>query len=139
MAREADSALLCHERCLPDRGAQIGMTGPRSPVALELARHLLERETSDTADAARAGVAMQQAYTRISENLRRSVGEDGYRALLARALARTASDQPVLKHIPLGDASGIHLDVVTAVEGHGSAAVGTALESLVAALVEILS
>jgi hypothetical protein len=82
---------------------------------------------------------MQQAYTRVSETLRRSVGEDGYNALLSRALARTESEKTLLKEIRRNDAAGIHLDVAAAVDGHGAATVAAALESLLAALVEILS
>jgi hypothetical protein len=115
------------------------MTTPESPPARELARHLLEGDTAEMTEVAAAGASMHRAYARVAENLRRSVGEDGYRALLARAFARTEREQPVLKHIPRGDAAGTHLDIVSAVEGHGIVAVGTALESLVAALVEILS
>lgn len=114
------------------------MTTPESQAARELARHLLERETAGTTETGRRGAAMQRACTRVSETLRRSVGEDGYSALLARALARTESEQPVLKGIRRGDAVGIHLDVATAVDGHGAASVWTALESLLAALVDIL-
>jgi hypothetical protein len=114
------------------------MTIPGSPAAREMARQLLERETAGTTDVAR-GAAMQRAWTRVAETLRRSVGEDGYSALLARALARLEAEQPVLKDIRRSDASGIHLDVAATVEGHGAATVGAALESLLAALVEILS
>jgi len=115
------------------------MTSPESPAARELARQLLERETAGTTDMARPGAAMQRAYTRVSETLRRSVGEDGYSALLSRALARTESEQALLKEICRNDAAGIHLDVAAAVENHGAANVAAALESLLAALVEILS
>jgi hypothetical protein len=115
------------------------MTSPESPAARELARHLLERETAGATEAAKLGAAMQRAYARVSETLRRSVGEDGYSALLSRALARTESEQALLKEIRRNDAAGIHLDVAAAVEGHGPATVAAALESLLTALVEILS
>jgi len=114
------------------------MTTLQSPAARELARQLLERETGGVTEAAGLGAAMQRACVRVSDNLRRSIGEDGYRALLARALARTESAQPVLKHIRRTDAVGIHLDVTPAIEGHGPVAVGMALEALLAALVDIL-
>jgi hypothetical protein len=114
------------------------MTTPESPAARELARQLLERETGGVTEGAWLGAAMQRACARVSDNLRCSVGEDGYHALLARALARTEPAQPVLKHIRRTDAAGIHLDVAPAVEGHGPVAVEMALESLLAALVDIL-
>jgi hypothetical protein len=81
---------------------------------------------------------MQRAFARVSDNLRRSLGEDGYRALIGRAVARTQSDQPVWTAIRYTEL-GIDLDVVVAVERHGAAIVGAALESLVAALFDILS
>jgi hypothetical protein len=119
-------------------GANIGMTTLESPAARELARQLLERETGGVTEGAGLGAAMQRACVRVSDNLRRSIGEDGYRALLARALVRTESAQPVLKHIRRTDAAGIHLDVTPAIEGHGPVAVSMALEALLAALVDIL-
>jgi len=107
--------------------------------ARELARHLLERETAGATEAAKLPAALQRAWTRVTESLRHAVGEDGYSALLARALARTESDQPMLKDICRAAAAGIRWDVGTAVESHGATAVGAAVESLFAALVDILS
>jgi hypothetical protein len=115
------------------------MTNPGSPAVHELARQLLEREMVQTTEAAGLGAAMQRACAGVSERLRRSVGEDGYAALLARALARSEAEQPVLKNIRRDDAAGIHLDVVTAVDDYGATVVRAGLESLLAALFEILS
>ena len=115
------------------------MTSPGSPAVLELACQLLDRETSTTTEAAGLGAAMQRACARVSDRLGRSIGEDGYAALLARALARTEAERPVLKNIRRGEAAGIHLDVVTAVDDCGATAVRAGLESLLAALFEILS
>lgn len=84
------------------------------------------------------GQAMQRAFSRVSDNLRRTVGEDGYRALLGRAIAQMGSNQPVWTSTRYAG-FGIELDVVAATERHGAAAVGAALESLVAALLDILS
>jgi hypothetical protein len=114
------------------------MTTPVSSAARAMARQLLEHEEGGATEAG-LGATMQRASTRLADNLRSSVGEDGYSALLVRALARTESDHPVLKDMRRTDAVGIHLDVVGGVEGHGAAAVGAALESLLAALVDILS
>jgi len=115
------------------------MTTPVSPAAREMARQLLERERGRATEAAGLGATMQRASTRVANNLRSSVGEDGYSALLVRALARTQSDHPALKDMRRTDPTGIHLDIVGCVEAHGAAAVGAALESLLAALVDILS
>ena len=114
------------------------MTNPRS-AAREMARRLLERETTGATEAAGLAAAMQRSCTRLSENLRRSVGHDGYNALIARALLRTQTDQPVLKDIRRATDGDIQLDVVPSVERHGAATVHAALESLFAALVDILS
>ncbi len=112
---------------------------PAAPAARELARYLLEREAADTTDVASRAAAMQRAWARVSETLRRSVGEDGYHALLARALAQAEAQHPLLKNIRRADASGIRLDVITAVEGHGAVSAGAAVEALLVAIVEILS
>jgi hypothetical protein len=103
----------------------------------EVARQLLEREADS--DATQSGAATQRAFARLSENLRRSVGEDGYDALLVRAASSTESEPSVLNVIPRPDATGIDLDIVGAFEGHGPIAAGAAVESLIAALVDILS
>lgn len=115
------------------------MTSPGSPAARETARRLLERETAGLTDAAARGAALERACARVSRNLRRSVGDDGYGALLTRALASTQSEQPVLKVIRRDDGAALQLDVAAGVASHGADAVAAALEALLAAIVEILS
>ena len=58
----------------------------------EIARQMLEREAAGIAEAERLGGALQRTFARVSGNIRRSVGEDGYAALLTRAVVTTASD-----------------------------------------------
>jgi hypothetical protein len=123
----------------PFRRAHIGMTTSESPAAREMARQLLEGERADATEAAGLGATMQRTYTRVADNLQLAVGDDGYSALLVRALAQTQSDHPLLKDMRRTEPSGIQLDIVGCVEVHGAAAVGAALESLLAALVDILS
>lgn len=115
------------------------MSTHESAAACELARQLFERETVGVTPPDLLGAAMQQAWMRVSENLRQSLGDDGYHALLSRALARTEAEQPLLRHMRRSDATGIQLELVPAVEGHGADAVGAAVQSLLAALVDILS
>jgi hypothetical protein len=115
------------------------MTIPGSPEAREIARQLLERETAGVTEAAELGAAMQRACARVSEDLRRSIGNEGYDALLARALAIAEAEQPVLQRIRRVDPTGIHLHVAAGVEHHGPTAVHVALESFFARLVEVLS
>ena len=135
----AMSAMLNHAMRPPFTRAHIGMTISEFPAARAMARQLLQREMTGATAVACPAAVMQRACTRVAEKLRLSLGEDGHSALLARALARTESDHPVLTDIRRADPAGIHLDVVRGVEGYGAAAVGAALESLLATLVDILS
>ncbi len=114
------------------------MTIHGSAEARQLARRLLERETTGVTEEAALGAAMQHAYGRMSDQLRRCVGEDGFTALLARALSRTQSEWPVLKQLKRVDARRVHLDVASGVDAHGVKVVDEALESLFAAIVDIL-
>jgi hypothetical protein len=84
------------------------------------------------------GEALQASFRRVSESLRRSIGEDGYRALLARAIARTQSDPLVWTNLRYAGL-GIDVDLLAAEDRHGVGIVGAALESLVTALFDILS
>jgi hypothetical protein len=116
------------------------MTNARSSTAGELARRLLAREIAGNGERAAIAAAMQRLCTRVSENLRRSVGDDGYNALLARALMRTQPEHPALLDIRRLGENDIFLDgVVASVEIHGVPAVTAALESLLATLVDVLS
>jgi len=99
---------------------------------------MLERDAAGAAPD-RLGDALERTFTRVSGNIRRSVGEDRYAALIARAAATSISDERVLTGIPRPDAMGIDIDIATAVEAHGVLAVGASLESLLSALVDILS
>ena len=105
----------------------------------EIARQMLERDAAGATAVERPGDALERTFTRVSGNIRRSVGEDGYAALIARAAVTTISDERVLTVIPRPDAMGIDIDIATAVETHGVHAVGASLESLLSALVDILS
>ena len=105
----------------------------------EIARQMLERDAAGVTEVGPLGAALERTFTRVSTNIRRSVGEDGYAALLARAVVTAISDEPALTVIPRSDAMGVEVDIATAVEAHGVRAVGASLESLLAALVDILS
>jgi hypothetical protein len=113
----------------------------QSPTALQIARRVLARDAASGkgGEPKTVGAALQRTCLRVSENLRDSMGEDGCAALLARALARTEADHPVLRNIRRGNDGNIHLDgVVASVEAHGVAVVAAATEALLAALVDIL-
>lgn len=108
--------------------------------ARNMARQLLARETrgADQEDAVAA--ALQRLCTRVSDNLRQSVGDDGCNALVARVLRRTEPEHPVLTDIRRVTDAGIYLDRVSAgVESHGIGAVQAAIEALLAALIDVLA
>jgi hypothetical protein len=104
-----------------------------------MARRMLDRDAAGATEAERLSLALERTFARVSGNIRRSVGEDGYAALLARAVVTTESDESVLVVIARADAMGVDLDIATAVEAHGVRAVDASLESLLASLVDILS
>jgi len=110
-----------------------------SPAAQEMARRLLARETSAAREPAMVAAALQRACMRVSANLRDSMGDDGRDALLARAIARTESDHPALKDLRKLNHGAIQLDgILASVEAHGVAPVTTAIEAMLAALVDVL-
>jgi hypothetical protein len=116
------------------------MTPPESSSARDIARQLLAQSVAESDQPKDVAAAMQRVCTRASANLRRSVGDDGYNALLARSLRRTEGEHPILADIRRTSETGIHLDgVVASTETHGLPAVTAALEALLAALVDILS
>jgi hypothetical protein len=111
------------------------MAPTRSPIARDIVRQLMALESAGSDSA-----AMQRLCTRVSENLRHSVGDDGYNALLSRVHERTNGEHPALASILLVDGGAIRLgDVTGAVTAHGVDAVSVALESMFTALVEVLS
>jgi len=61
-----------------------------------MARQMLAREIGGADEPAAITAAMQRALMRVSANLRRSVGDDGYNALVARAIARTQPAHPAV-------------------------------------------
>ena len=110
-------------------------TGP-SAASRDLARRLLTRETTAT-DVASA-MPLQEAWTRIANSLRRAVGDDGFSALLVRALKSAEARHPALADISRVDDAGAQLDMAAGVEAHGVAAVAEALELVVASLIDVL-
>ena len=110
-----------------------------SSTARETARRLLQRETAGVTEEVALGAALERACTRAAGNLRRSVGDDGYSALLARAFAATPAERTLLNDLRRVDAASIDLDVATGIRNHGVDAAGAAVEALIAAIVDILS
>jgi hypothetical protein len=109
-------------------------------MALEFARQVLARDTANIEQPAAVATAMQQTLDRVSNNLRRSVGDDGYNALLARVLRATEPEHAVLLDVRRATDTDIHLDgVVASVERHGVQAVSAALEAALATLADVLA
>lgn len=104
-----------------------------------MAKRLLARETAGVVDHAALATGLERVCTRVSANLRRSVGDDGYTALLARALRITEPEHAVLTSIRRLDGEGISLDAFAEhLASHGDQAVTAALEALLTSLIDLL-
>jgi len=113
----------------------------QSPTSLQIARRLLAREKLPEGNSKPelVGATLHRTWTRLSGTLSDSMGENGADALFTRALARTESQHPALRKMFRLDEGGIHLNgVVASVESHGAAAVNSAMEALLASLIDIL-
>ena len=110
---------------------------PSSPTR-PLIRQLLAREIGAAEGPDAVGAAISGLCSRVSENLRRSLGNDGRDALLERALTRAQPQHPVLIDIGRIEKTGVSLDIVAGINTHGVSAVSAAVESLLATLADIL-
>lgn len=76
----------------------------------------------------------------MTDALRESIGDAGSDALLARAFARTERAHPSLKDLRRPGDDGIRLDGIAAsAEVHGIEPVTAAIETLIAAVIDILN
>lgn len=69
----------------------------------ELARRLLAREASDVhtkESPAGPAAAAERVFERLRAHLTRSIGAEGFRMLLARAIDRSRSEHPLLASVP---------------------------------------
>jgi hypothetical protein len=113
--------------------------GGQGPPSLRIARRVLDREAAPAGDFAPQAAVIQRALTRVSDNLRTSMGKDGSSALMTRALSRAEAKHPALKDICRLAGGDIHLDGVSAsIHVHGVAVVTAGIEALLAALLEVL-
>ena len=116
---------------------------PLSTSSARVVTHrLMAREAGDggtVSDPAPNVDALQRSCARMSANLRRSLGNDGHDALLARAVRRIELEHPVLAQLrPAG--VDVSLDSLSAsIARHGAPVVASAIEHLIASVVEILS
>jgi len=111
-----------------------GATNARS-----LARELMDREVNGELDAEALSAAIQRAVGRILGDLEGAVGADGLDALLDRAMAQAQRGHPVVASIGRAADAGMPLNIVTAIEMHGADAARAAVETVLAALVDILT
>lgn len=116
------------------------MTIPPSKAALELARRYFDRSITGSLEPAETGAALQRTLARVSENLRRAIGDDGYAALLSRAIAQTQTDHLIVG-ASRGDGSLVFaIDALTADVGtHNIHLVSDAFESILASIIDVLS
>src|SRR5688500_2412182 len=114
--------------------------GDESPStsSVQMAQRLIAR-AAGRSDTATVGAALQVTCTRVTNNLREAMGDDGCTALLVRALVRTEPHHPALANIRRLHDGGVSIDgVVDAAGIHGIAAVSDAVEALLAAMAHVL-
>jgi hypothetical protein len=98
------------------------------------------REDADATDPASTRSALRRLCTRVSTNLRSSLGDDGYTALLRRAFARAQHRHPVLEKLAERNPAGLDLpSLIERADAHTAPVVAEAVESLLAVLVDSLS
>jgi hypothetical protein len=105
-----------------------------------MARLLLAGLVDERDSPKEAAAAVQRVWSRIAESLRRSVGDDGYNALVARALHRIQAQHPAVLDIRRVVGDTTYLDSVeVAAEKHGAPAVTAAIEAVLTEIIDILS
>jgi hypothetical protein len=115
------------------------MPADPSPTTRALIRQLMAREIASAKQPDVVGAAIQRLCSRVSENLRRSLGDDGRDALMERAFTRTQPQHPPLGDIARTGTTAFSLgDIVAVVNAHGVTAVTAAVESLLTTLADIL-
>jgi hypothetical protein len=112
---------------------------PDPPTAQQLARRLVDRERiagdanmTRSSTAARAGEELYQALSRW-------IGSDGCHALFGRACAQAQLDHPALSAVHLRARATPYFEgVAESVGQYGETATADAIESMLAAMIELL-
>ena len=113
---------------------------PFGAIARDLARRLIASEGVGRVAGTQPEDPAAAASDRLYRDLSRWVGRDGCHAMFARALAQARSSHPLLDQIQLRPRSDRYLEgVATVIMQHGNAAVNSALESMLVALIELLA
>jgi len=108
--------------------------------ARQTATRLIDRERASGAESGATAVAVHAACERVYRNLARWVGVSGARGLFVRALSEVQPKHPMLSgisvHVPAAGAmEGIPESILT----HGDTPVAAALDSLLVALLALLT
>jgi hypothetical protein len=113
---------------------------PTKTVVRELATQLLARESSAPLGADTTGAA-DRVCRRVSDDLARWMGNDGCRALFARALAtaQAGGGHPALEMVRISAGSVYCLDGLSAAAArHGAPAAMEGAAAVLAALIDLL-
>jgi hypothetical protein len=111
------------------------MTQSSAP-ATEAARGLWARTARDTSAPQEVAAAADRMCTQLRTGLGRWIGDEGYRALLDRALGLARAEHPALGG--LSCLGGDEPLTATVVRAHGVVQVAGAMMALVAVLIELL-
>jgi hypothetical protein len=116
------------------------MSSPEPSTARDMARSLLAGLVDANDSDKDAATAVQRVWARATERLRGAVGDDGYHALLGRALQRAQAQHPVLLEIrQIVDGTIDRNAIEAAAEKHGFSVVRAAIEGLLTEVIDILS
>lgn len=113
------------------------MPPPEIPAARRIARRLVDAgKSGESASRTSAAViACNQLYRNVS----RWVGSDGCHALFTRAFSQVRTSYPVLEKIQLRAGSDPYIEESTeAIEAVAAPATAEALETIIAAVIELL-
>jgi len=113
----------------------------RLPTGIEFARDLLRREVHEPAPPARQlADALHRTCDSVFTNVRATMGDDGCRALFGRAFSAARDQHPAIDALRVASDCEIPREqLLAAIETHGPAATTSAVEALLAALVDILA
>lgn len=115
-----------------------------SPEARDTARRLVARELEHSpaglVDHDQSANGLHRACERVVQNVRESMGEDGCEALFGRAFSHTAHFHPIATELRDPKYAITSQALLSAAVGsHGVVPVAAAVETLLAALIDILA
>jgi|SRR6185437_4825089 len=115
--------------------------GSRLPTGIEFARDLVHRELRDPAPPShQLADALHRTCESVISNVRMTMGDDGCSALFGRAFSAARDQHPAIEALRMpGDCEISRERLLAAIQTHGAAATTSAVEALLAALVDILA